>query len=286
MDRIALRPESTSHILRATHIVEVALETVQASEWRAVSARLEERDVHLTVKLVEIHKGTTAWQPGMVGPMQTVQSRPRIPREFALPGVWSNFELIPGARFAIFTVAGEQPFKVEPAETAVPDLRRAQRAGLPELSFGATIAASQNELADWGYLFAQYLEARLPETFYQQFGDFETCLRTVEDPRLSARARRMLMSATYTKLMLYDPAPPTFINRLLETTAVVLEAPYGAALRDAVLDTYVPNLLGITGGLERKRAADVLGAFPAARGRIEGFFARANAPSVLAWLRP
>jgi len=64
----------------------------------------------------------------------------------------------------------------------------------------------------------------------------------------------------------------------------VLEAPYGAELRDAVLDPYVPNLLGITGGLERKRAADVLGAFPAARGRIEGFLA--NVPSVLAWLRP
>jgi len=284
MDRLALRPESTSYILRATHIVEVALEMVQASEWQAVSPRLEHREVHLELKLVEIHKGTTRWQPGSVAPMEAVQSRARIPREFSLPGVWSRFELTPGARFVIFTVAGEPPFKVEAAETAVPDLRRAQRAGVPELSLGETIAASLGELQNWAYLFAQYLEARLPESFYQRFDDFEVYLQSVEDPRLSAMARRMLIAAAYTKLMLYDPAPPTFINRLLETTALVLEAPYGASLREAVLETYLPNLLGITGGLERKRAADVLGAFPAARGRIEGFLA--NVPSVLAWLRP
>lgn len=282
MDRIRLEPESTSDILRATDIVEVTVETVETSEWRRVSGRLQQRDLVMTVRLVEIYKGSS--QPDAIVPVRTVQSAPAIPRFFAVPGVWSNYEPAPGDNFVIFSVADE-PIRVEPAATAAPDLKRVLRVGAPELSLGATIAASTSDLENWGFLFAQYLEARLPETFYLDLSGFRLLLKTIEDPRLFPVSRQILVAAAYTKLMLYDPAPPEFIAQLLATTARLLETPYGAPLSEAVLETYLPNLLGITGGLEPKRPSDVLGALPAERESIERFLTAVNSAPILAWMR-
>jgi len=285
MDRIRLEPESTSAIRRVTNIVEVTVKTVQASEWRPVTGRLQQRDVQLTAQFEQVFKGRFEEHPSAVVALEIIQSAPRGARVFAVPGAWSGHELTPGARFVIFGIPLESPVRVELAATAVPDLLRAQRAGSPELSISATLAASASELEDWGYLFAQYLEARLPETFFRQFSDFETFLKTIEAPQLSAVARRIMLAAAYTKLMLFDPAPPLFINRLLATTARVLDAPYGVDLREGVLETYLPNLLGITGGLERKSAHDILAPLPAEREVIERFVTHANDAAVLAWMK-
>ena len=284
----------TLNILRATHIVQVSVYMFRASDWEPVSGRLQQRTMRLIVRLGEVYKGTITEEAGTSVPLEIVQSAPRIPRIFALPSIWSDHELEQGGEFVIFSVSSshtarevlaEPPaFRVERADLAVPDLIRAQRAGAPELSVGGTILASIDELENWGYLFAQYLEARLPETFFQEFPDFDVFLRTVEAPQLSPVARRMMMAAAYTKLMLYDPAPPRFINRLLAATARVLGAPYGENLRTAVLDTYLPNLLGLNGGLARKPAADILNAAPAQRDTIGMFLAGSSAPGIRAWL--
>jgi len=283
MDRIRLIPESTSDILRATDIVEVRIETATASEWRRVSSRLRQRDLELTVAVLEIYKGDSEPQPGAVAPVHTIQSAPAIPRFFALPGVWSNYEPAPGDLFVIFSIAGT-PIRVEPMSSAVPDVMRVLRVGAPELSIGATVAVSEGDLENWGFLFAQYLEARLPEVFDDSPGDFQSFLKAVEDQRLPVVVRSILLSAAYTKMMLYDPAPPAFIAELLATTARLLAAPEGAPLREPVLETYLPNLLGITGGLERKQPEDIFGALPAKRATIERFLSGLNIARISEWL--
>ena len=95
----------------------------------------------------------------------------------------------------------------------------------------------------------------------------------------------MLLSAAYTKLMLYDPAPAVFIARLLAATARVLRLQSGASLSEAALDTYIPNLLGITSGLEPKPAADVLDAIPQERKSVEDMLASSDNQQLVTWMR-
>jgi hypothetical protein len=284
MAGIRYDPESTSDILRATHIVEVAVESAEVSEWRRVSGRLLQRDLELTLRLVEVFKGEPELEPGATFAMHAVQSAPAIPRFFKVPGVWSGYQPKPGDRFVVFWI-GREPIRVVPSTAAAEDVRRAARAGVPELSIGATILASAAELEQWGFLFAQYLEARLPECFFDDYGSFDIYVGIVEDPRLSQAVRNVLMSAAYTKMMLYDPAPPVFVARLLAATARVLPTPQGANLREAVLSTYLPNLLGLNGGIEAPSGTDVLAAAGPTRDVIQTYLDGLASAPIAGWVR-
>jgi hypothetical protein len=288
---IRIDPNSSSELLRATHIGLVRLETVQPSEWQP-AGRIEQRRVLLTVTLLELYKGDLRERVGATVSLPVWQSRPAGLRIFAVPGVWSGYELESGARFVLFSVSSSQIaeevfveqslFRVEPAATAVPDVLLALRGGVPEISVADHIARCNDEMPTWGYLFARYFEARMPEAFFNHFRDFDALMHAVEDPRLSATATRILLAAAYSKLMLYDPAPPIFLHRLLMATERVLQTSRGESLRAAVLETYLPNLLGITGGLTRKHASEVL-AYD--RSEFEQFLREANEGELLSWVR-
>lgn len=283
MDRIPLDPESTSDILRATSIVEVVVEAARTSEWR-VLGKFKVRDLDLMLRLIQVFKGENQAAPNSVFAVRTMQYAPAIRRFFAVPGAWSPYDPQPGERFVIFDIA-DTTIRVEPADGAVPDVERAVAAGVPELSIGATITIAAGEIANWGPLFARYLEARLPECFFEDLNAFGVYLAAMEDPRLEENLRFVLLSAAYAMLMLYDPAPDVFVARMLAATSRVLQMKSGAALSEAVFDTYVPNLLGITSGLEPKQAADVLNAMPSERSAVETMLAASGNPQLLTWMR-
>jgi hypothetical protein len=288
-------PESNAVILRATHIAHVTVEDIQFSGWTNVSGRIKQRGVRANVKLVEMYKGVVEQTPGAIVALRIVQSAPAINRWFAVPGAWSRHEIAAGAEFLIFSISGSNDavevlaepscFSVEPAPASLPDIRLALRSGTPAISLGMLVERCASESALWGHLFSQYLDARLPEVFYDRYQDFETFLSALEAPAISPVATRMLLPAAYAKLMLYDPAPPEFIGRLLLTTLRVLPGPHGSVLKDSVLGTYLPNLLGVRGGLERKEPSELFRASPVDRQRIEGFLTAFNAQPLLEWIR-
>ncbi len=288
---IRFDPNSSSELLRATHIGLVRIETAESSEWEP-AGRIEHRRVLLNVTLLELYKGELREGVGATVLLPLSQRRPAGLRIFAVPGVWSGYELESGALFVLFsvsplTIAAEvfaEPslFRVEPAATAVPDVLLALRGGVPEISLADLIARCNDEMPTWGYLLARYFDARMPEAFFNHFRDFDALMRAVEDPRLSPTATRILLPAAYARLMLYDPAPSVFLHRLLMATERVLQTLRGESLRTAVLETYLPNLLGMTGGLTRKHASEVL-AYD--RTEFEQFLEEANAGELLAWVR-
>jgi hypothetical protein len=288
---IRLDPTSSSELLRATHIALVRIETSEISEWQP-AGRIEQRRVLLKVTLLELYKGELRERVGAAVSLPVWQCRPAGLRIFAVPGVWSGNELEPGSRFVLFSVSPSQIaaevfaepslFRVEPAATAVPDVLLALRGGVPEISIADHIARCNDEMPTWGYLFARYFEARMPEAFFNHFRDFDALMRAIEDPQLSAIATRILLPAAYSKLMLYDPAPSIFLHRLLMATERVLETSRGEFLRSAVLETYLPNLLGITGGLTQKHASEVLAY---GRKEFEQFLQGANEAVLLSWVR-
>jgi hypothetical protein len=246
----------------------------------------------LTLRIVDVFKGVLHQASGASFSLQARQHQPAGSRIFAVPGVWSEHELETGSNFVLFSVsptkdaqeAFSEPFcqSVEPAATAVDDVRLAMRAGTPAVSIGDLIARCNEEAPSWGFLFARYLDARMHESFFGGYSDFGVLMQVVEDSRLSPVAIRMLLSASYTNLMLYDPAPPSFIQRLLVATQRVLQTERGARLKESILETYLPNLLGITGGLSHKSPAEILGAF---RENFEKFVLDANSEMVLTWVQ-
>ena len=255
---IRLDPDSSSEILQSTHIALAILNSVSASAWKG-TGRIEEREASLTATIAEIFKGELRQPPVSTVNLHIRQYRPAGLRDFVVPGVWSRHELEPGAEFVLFSVSSSENagevfaeaslLTVEPARIALSDVRLALGAGTPELSLESVIARAYEELPAWGFLFANYLDARMSEAFFDRFPDFAALLRAVEDPTLSGTATRILLSAVYTKLMLYDPAPRLFLKALLDSTRRLLQGPRGELFRRDVLDTFLPNLLGIAGGL-------------------------------------
>jgi hypothetical protein len=81
--------------------------------------------------------------------------------------------------------------------------------------------------------------------------------------------------------MLYDPAPRLFLKALLDSTRRLLQGPRGELFRRDVLDTFLPNLLGIAGGLKPKSASDVLGN---ERPQFEQFLRQFDAGAMLPWV--
>src|ERR1700722_16502662 len=146
---IRFEPESSSEILRATHIASVFLEAVQASEGRPAGGTLQ-RGGMLTLRIVDVFKGVLHQASGASFSLQARQHQPAGSRIFAVPGVWSEHELETGSNFVLFSVsptkdaqeAFSEPFcqSVEPAATAVDDVRLAMRAGTPAVSIGDLIA--------------------------------------------------------------------------------------------------------------------------------------------------
>lgn len=262
-----LDPESKSVILSANHILLLTVRSAIVGEWTSGESSVQERTVQAECSLDEVWKGDIPESMGKRIETNLHQWQPAGPRFFKVPGVWSGQSLEPGARFVVFCGAGASSLaewllepvcqQVETAEVALPDLELAALAGHPPLRLPELIARSFSRRASFDYLFAQYVSARLPELLYPRLDDFEPLTRLLEDPQLAQRARWILLTDLYSQFLLRDPAPITFVERLVASTFRILALPEGSTLRAPMIGTYIPNLVGLKGGAAPKPASQV-----------------------------
>jgi hypothetical protein len=249
--------------------------------------------VDLTVRLDRVLKGRT--EGPAVATVQVRQYTPAGAFIFAVPGAWSNQDIVPGAAFVTFSIADggswpdllddSQCRRVFPSELALPDVELASLADSPELPVARLLASTADRKGAYGALFASYLEARLPELFLGTMADFDRVIRELEDPELSSVARRILCEGMYAKMILLDPIPSRFIARLIEGTMRMLALPFTEGLGRNIIGTYLPNLLGIEGGAMPKNADTIFDGKPELRAQAITVFESAGAAEIVRWLR-
>jgi hypothetical protein len=287
-------PNTSSDILRSTHILAVAIQSASAGEW-TVSGRYRTRTVEMAVRLDRVLKGMAAEPEGATVAVEVRQFQPAGDFLFAVPGAWSNRSLAAGEAYLAFSIASggtlgslladPQCRRVFPSREALPDVELALLAGSPEISIPMLLARTADRKGLYGALFAGYLAARLPELMFRQLADFDRAMREFEDPAFSGVARSILFEDIYTKMIMLDPAPPQFVARLIEGTVRVLALPGNEGLGRSIARTYLPNLLGLEGAAERKSANAVFEGKPELRARAAAAFQSAGESGVVAWIR-
>jgi hypothetical protein len=264
---LPFEPESTSELLRASHIVSLAIESATFGDSREGGEMLVCREGEARVRVERVLKGELILPPDRVLVVSLNVYENSGPRFVAVPGMWSPYEIKPGARFVVFSTTGsreaaavlqEPPaFHVELAETSLVEIDALLEAATPEKPLPTLVAELATRRASFTPLFARYVAWRLRELLYQDFFGFRFILDEAETPETSSIFRRIVITEAYDDLMMLDPAPPIFIARLIWGSVRAIASGTAADLGSRILGTYIPNLLGMEGGLKRKSAATV-----------------------------
>src|SRR5262249_15014221 len=97
--------DSPSHLLRATHVLVIAINSVDAGEWTDDPATGGvSRSLKVEVTLETIAKGVTKQPAGAVILTTIQQFATGTSRIAAVPGAWSRRQIEPGKEFVTFAV--------------------------------------------------------------------------------------------------------------------------------------------------------------------------------------
>jgi hypothetical protein len=136
-----------------------------------------------------------------------------------------------------------------PAEEEVRRALALERAGGP---LPARIA-SVTEPPPLSVLFGEYVAARLgEETLYGDPRGFDTVMAWLEDARRATPLQMFMLQSLSGTLLLSEPNPPGFTDRMAVAAIRILVAGRDEALDAQIVDTYLPNLLGLEGAAPRK----------------------------------
>jgi hypothetical protein len=288
-------PDTSSVILRSTHILDVSVVDAREGEW-TFQGRFKIRAVAMTIRIERILKGEILGREGMTVVLEVKQFAPAGDFLFAVPGAWSNLVLAAGQQFLAFSIAESGMSLADilndpqcriafPASDALPDVELTLLAGSPEMSLRMLLSRTSDRKSSYGALFAGYIAARLPELLFDQLAEFDGVMRQIEDPSLSRIARDILFEDLYVKMIMLDPAPPEFVARLIQGTLRVLAIHGTESLRRSLLTTYLPNLLGLEGGAVPKSANAVFEGKPELRAEAAAAFLAAGADGAVSWIQ-
>lgn len=297
--------EIESPILLAALVLELRIEAVRAGPWQPAPPRFETCASEVRFRVLQVLKddagavpdaGSAGDAPERLAVAQITQARPAGSRYIAVPGVWSGHALVPGARFVTFSSAAGADLAaalgdalclaVEPSETALADARRALLPPPAAVSIGALLSACAPQRHEFGALFAGYVVDRVVETFFDDREGFEQVLAAASDAKLVPSVALILLRGVGDALLRHEPAPYAFLQRFVMAAALVAARPGQAALRPTLLQTYLPNLLGVTGGLGLRPASAIFAADAPARATVRALLAQAlpEAAALLPWI--
>ncbi len=289
---IRFDPNTSSEILRSTHILELTILVSTMGDWTQ-AGRYQARTVDMTIRLDRVLKGVVDQAAGATIPLRVRQFSPAGGFIISVPSAWSTQTLEPGAYVAFCIAEGEHlPDVLDDArckhlflaDQALPDAELVLIAGIPEMPLATLLGRTADRKASYGRLFAGYVAARLPEILFSNWTDFNSIMRVLEDPNLSNIAREILIVEMYVKMIMLEPAPPRFVARLIEGTIRIIALPGMEGVARDVLETYLPSLLGIERAAGPLESNAVFADNPALRAEAATAFKALGGPGILKWL--
>jgi hypothetical protein len=286
---------SRSLILRATHILFVRVNAVEATAWTPRAGGGEERKLALTLRLDGVPKGQVDQREGAEVHVEALQRRLGFGWG-PMPGVWSNVTVESGMQLVAFAVATSSNAAVlltDPAavevlttEEAQADVTLAARTSSQPLS--AVLAAARPQAPTLRHLFADYLWASYRAAAMKDFSTFEAIVTAMEWPDLNTVARATLLMSIPDDVLAVEPVATQYIDRLAASMVRILLLPQAKELRENILGTFLPNLVDADDPASRPPAR-VFAAYPAERESLRKLAAApgqdAQAAALFAWAR-
>jgi hypothetical protein len=201
---IPIEPNSQSIILRATHILEIRLNTANPGEWSHHPSGWLERRVEIEVTLTDIFKGTLQEAENDTVRLTVIQLDSSSPWKTAAPGVWSEKSLEVGSHLVAFCIGQnssaaellKEPYcqQLQPAGDASDDVALALQAETEHLGLEQVIAQAIQTAPTLNGVFMEYLWARWESAALQNQPAFEWVMKLFELPGLSYVARASLLN--------------------------------------------------------------------------------------------
>lgn len=252
----------------------------------------QQRCVALELEVVTAYRG--AAKPGER--VRVVVAQSMITHYTSRPaGAWWIVEqsLAPGSEYVALCPAGaladvlagscnvmdHAPYQADLALVHAAETARVT--GLPLIAKLRAACAAANVLAT-GYVWEQTAAQARTE-----LATFDALLGVVLEPACSTTTRAVLFDAVYGAGLERDALP--HVRRLVRAMFQLLALPQAAGLHDNLIGTWLPNALGLDGGLPQRTAAEIFAGDPAGRTAatrtLAAYRGSADAGKLRAWLR-
>ena len=293
-----INSNAQSLILRSTHILLIRIESTEVGPWVPEEGAPTRRTIAPRLIVEEVLQGTLLPKPSQPILVQATQARRVGTRFYALPGVWSEHDVGAGTRLVAFSlspsnvgadVLSERHLQrlMDPQE-ALGDVRRVVEAERKTTSISDLLTLANRNLAGLGFLFADYVADRIETSGALGAPELDALRTHLELPGLSAEARSTLLGSVNSILIATDPVPPPVLERWVTTLFRLIALP-GAVDADNIIQVYLPNVVGISGGVKPKKASAVFTENPAERQRAREILGAYQGPAtkakLLEWLQ-
>lgn len=304
--------QSPSEVLRASAILLIRLDEVVFGSWTPESeSGVMSREVTMRLVILEVLKGRVRQRVGEPFALRVRQRGSGSRRVMDFYGVWSHARLDEGATLLAFCrgpsddatqlLSEENCDELLDPATALEDTRAALEAEHENLSVADLSKRAESRAGPAGDVFARYVLAKLeispldalaragPEGKADLERQFDALVRLLEDPKTTEPARASYATAVYELVTLTEPPPVDLQRRLARVMFRLLGLPAGQSLRVAILDVYLPHLVGLAGASPRQTATDLFQELPAERAAAEralaGYPGNPSAVALLRWIR-
>lgn len=250
-----------------------------------------DRCVALDLELLDTFRGTSPERPGEH--IHLIIRQSMITHYTSRPaGAWWIVEqsLEPNTEYIAFcpsakTEALRGSCVVTPAPTLLADLRLAREAEAKQLSLADLVGRVRTGCRSSSYVIASYVWERHREQALREPQAFDTIVSLIEEPSCDRIARLTLFNAV--EEVQAGESPP-HVRRVVRAMFHLLALPEASDMHDNLVETYIPNVLGLVGGATKTTAAQVFAGDPKARtaatAAVRAYKGRADATAVRAWL--
>jgi hypothetical protein len=221
----------------------------------------------VTLQVERVVKGTVSASPPFEVTLPIEQHVRTVSRVFAVPGVWSPFELSPGARYVVFssspsedpvTVLDQQnTLGVRKADEAEFDVTVAAAAEAEHLTVDALISRVMPRAASVGVLLAEYIASYQSSVLFDDFDSFSAMLELLEAPELGLQPRSVLFESLQVNLADSETAPDRYVEAMARTAFRIMVLETAAGMRENMVEQDLPLLLGLSERPTRVSARDV-----------------------------
>jgi hypothetical protein len=294
MEALLADKQTVSEIFRCPAILLIRLDSVQLGPWRADSDPVPTRTATLQIAIEDVLKGEIRQAVGARVPLQVTQRGGRVVMDYY--GLWSHVPLTPGARFvafcdgstedaALLLKGDEHCEQLLPAEKALADTRAAIELEKRNAAADQILSQAETQAPERGDLFARFVWASVQMEVMANRASFDRLLRIIETPRTNPGARDTYVRLLYEDLSVTDPARRARDMALIRTMLKLLIIPEASSSGDAIRRKYLPNMLGLSKGVERYSAEDVFKGHEALRAELlDKLRGQRDLAGLLVWL--
>ena len=262
-------PDSSSPVLKAAQIVQVRIDGVEAADWGDQATR----QARLRLTVTDVWKGRMPAGPVVI---TVTQYRPADRGPILPPdGCWKTVRYAAGEQWVVFVkdpsaaaadaLAESSCFQIVPSDDAAIDVRVADRIESERLSMPAIVKMVIPGANRIHLTLAHYLRARFAELHLEERENFNAALELVATPALNPAMRATLLDSIQSYISTSRANSSWHIHRLAVAMFGLLSVPEASDMYENLIDTDLPNLLGLTGGAEKQSARAVFEQWPQER---------------------